>query len=93
MVYDDHLTKAFVTTIQRILDVPPKRTVYVALEKRYVFTIRDCDSFAPCYEYFLENLRTLKNVTAEEVSIDFPQFFHYERVKELVLWKILSNFD
>lgn len=92
-MYDDVITEAFVKTVGHILSKPPKRSVYVALEKRFIFTIADCDAVAPCYEYFLERLEQLENVQKEEVPLDFPQYFHYDRVKELVLWKITSNFD
>lgn len=90
MIYDDEITEAFAKTIEKILAVPLKRSVFVALEKRYVFTIADCDSVAPCYEYFVDCLGRLKNVTKEQVPLDFPQYFEYDRVKELVLWKITN---
>lgn len=71
---------------------PPKRVVYIALEKRYVFTIADCDTVAPCYEHFIQCMKKLKNVSLEEVALDFPKYFQYDRVKELVLWKVTSRF-
>lgn len=92
VVYDDHLTEAFVKTVKKILGIPPRRSVLIALEKRYVFTISDCDTCAPCYEYFLEQLQVLGNVTIEAVPTDFPQYFRYDRCKELVMWKLTSNF-
>lgn len=91
MVYDDDITEAFVRTVQKLLSRPPQRSVYVALEKRYVFTIADCDTAAPCYEHFLKCVKKLKNVTIEEVDLSFPKYFEYERVKELVLWKISNK--
>ncbi|CAG9770421.1 unnamed protein product [Ceutorhynchus assimilis] len=91
VVYDDSLTEAFVKTVQKLLDIPPKRSILIALEKRYVFTISDCDTCAPCYDYFLEKLKILKNVSIEEITTDFPQYFKYDRCKELVLWKITSK--
>lgn len=69
----------------------PSRSIYIALEKRYVFTITDSDTVAPCYDFFLDCLKNLKNVKMEEVELDFPQYFQYDRVKELVLWNISSN--
>ncbi|XP_068897084.1 methyltransferase-like protein 22 [Tenebrio molitor] len=93
VVYDDVITEAFVRTVGHLLSKPPKRSVYVALEKRFVFTIADCDAVAPCYEYFVECMQKLENISMEEVPLNFPQYFHYERVKELVLWKISSNFE
>ncbi|XP_060535074.1 methyltransferase-like protein 22 [Cylas formicarius] len=92
VIYDDTLTDAFVETLGKLLAVPPKRRAYVALEKRYVFTVADRDCVAPCYDYFLGRLDKLENVIAEQVEIDFPQYFRYDRVKELVLWRISSKF-
>ncbi|RZC35833.1 methyltransferase-like protein 22, partial [Asbolus verrucosus] len=83
VIYDDVITEAFVRTVAHVLSKPPKRSVYIALEKRYVFTIADCDAVAPCYEYYMECLQKLENVHMEEVPLNFPQYFHYERVKEL----------
>ncbi|XP_050301223.1 methyltransferase-like protein 22 isoform X2 [Anthonomus grandis grandis] len=88
VVYDDHLTDAFLNTVRKLLNFPGKRRVFVALEKRYVFTISECDGCAPCFDYFLENLMTMRNVKVQEETLDFPQFFTYDRCKELVLLKI-----
>lgn len=88
VIYDDRITDAFVKTVQNLLGVPPKREIYVALEKRYVFTIADLNAVAPCFDYFLQQLNKLKNVVCEEVELDFPKYFQYDRVKELVLLKI-----
>ncbi|KAJ9575930.1 hypothetical protein L9F63_007242 [Diploptera punctata] len=96
VIYDNDVTEAFVNTLQRILNTPPAKTVYIALEKRYVFTIADLDSVAPCYEFFLQCLNTARAKPPgslwqmEQIPIDFPQYFNYERVKELVLWRISS---
>ncbi|KAF2879914.1 hypothetical protein ILUMI_26243 [Ignelater luminosus] len=91
VVYDDQLTQSFVKTMELILSYPHSRTIYIALEKRFVFTIADCDTVAPCYEYFLECINKLRSVTITEIRLDFPQYFQYDRVKELVLWKISNN--
>ncbi|XP_023705973.1 methyltransferase-like protein 22 isoform X3 [Cryptotermes secundus] len=97
VIYDNDVTEAFVNTLQRILRTPPDKTVYIALEKRYVFTVADFDSVAPCYEYFLQCLQKAQakpldsQWEVEQVPIDFPQYFNYERVKELVLWRIISK--
>lgn len=92
MVYDNVITEAFVQTVQKLLCPPKQRSIYVALEKRYVFTIADCDTVAPCYEYFIDCVNKLKNVSIEHVDLSFPKYFEYERVKELVLWKISNKF-
>ncbi|XP_063976725.1 methyltransferase-like protein 22 isoform X1 [Diachasmimorpha longicaudata] len=90
VIYDDSITDHFVSTLEKILHSDDtKRTVYVALEKRFVFTIAHLDSVAPSYEEFRRCIarRRLK-WTLEEVNLNFPQYFKYDRVKELVLIKI-----
>ncbi|KAJ8950646.1 hypothetical protein NQ318_010846 [Aromia moschata] len=89
-IYDDDLTDGFTRTIERLLMVPPKRSIYVAVEKRFVFTLADCDSVAPCYDYFIRCLQAVKNIEMEQVPLDFPKYFKYDRAKELVMWKITS---
>ncbi|CAH2981427.1 unnamed protein product [Chilo suppressalis] len=97
VIYDDDVTAAFVATIQKILNTAPPKTLYVVLEKRYVFTIEHMDSVAPCYETFLALLDKVKTGnahstwTVEQLPLDFPKYFTYDRVKELVLWKITSK--
>lgn len=92
VIYDDELTDGLVDTIRKLL-MPgkTKRDIYIALEKRYVFTVADLDIVPPCYEYFLagiEKLRWANGWTVTNIPIDFPQFFNYVRCKELVLLKI-----
>ncbi|XP_056637537.1 methyltransferase-like protein 22 isoform X2 [Diorhabda sublineata] len=91
-IYDDSITDAFIKTICRFLQNSSDNTsIFVALEKRYVFTISDCDTTAPCFDYFLESLKKLTDVKYEEVPLTFPKYFEYDRVKELVLWKVTSS--
>ncbi|XP_013146756.1 PREDICTED: methyltransferase-like protein 22 isoform X2 [Papilio polytes] len=97
VIYDDDVTAAFISTVQRIMNTNPPKMLYIVMEKRYVFTIEHMDSVAPCYETFLTLLHKVKseNVhatwTVEQLPLDFPKYFTYERVKELVLWKITSK--
>ncbi|CAG4947006.1 unnamed protein product [Parnassius apollo] len=97
VIYDDDITAAFVSTVQKILNTRPPKVLYVVMEKRYVFTIEHMDSVAPCYETFLTLLDKIKsenshsNWTVEQLPLDFPKYFTYDRVKELVLWKIFSK--
>lgn len=97
VIYDDDVTAAFISTIQKILNTKPPKTLYVVLEKRYVFTIEHLDNVAPCYETFLTLLDKVKTEnanatwTVEQLPLDFPKYFTYDRVKELVLWKISSR--
>lgn len=97
VIYDDDLTAAFVATIQKVLNTKPPKTLYVVLEKRYVFTLEHMESVAPCYETFLTLLDKVKTGNAhstwsvEQLPLDFPKYFTYDRVKQLVLWKISSQ--
>lgn len=96
VIYDNDITDCFVDTLRRILNVSElnqskDKEVYIALEKRYVFTLADLDTMAPCYEYFLQRIneeRTTINWKLETVNIDFPQYFDYERSKELIIMKL-----
>lgn len=97
VIYDDDITAAFVSTLQRILNTRPPKTLYMALEKRYVFTIEHLDSVAPCYETFLTLIDKVNTDnphskwTMELLPLNFPKYFTYERAKELLLWKICST--
>ncbi|XP_075979102.1 methyltransferase-like protein 22 [Anticarsia gemmatalis] len=96
VIYDDDVTAAFISTIQKILNTQPPKALYIVLEKRYVFTIEHLDSVAPCYETFLTLLDKVKTEnphstwTIQQLPLDFPKYFTYDRVKDLVLWKISS---
>lgn len=96
VIYDDDITDEFIHTLAQILDpadynVQRNKEIYIALEKRYVFTLSELDTSAPCYEYFLrtiEPLRVRNGWKMETISIDFPQYFEYGRVRDLVLLKL-----
>lgn len=56
-----------------------------------MFSIADLDIVSPAYEQFRENLADLASVdqgpvrfVCTQVDTNFPQFFQYQRVKELV---------
>lgn len=63
----------------------PLEELYIALEKRFVFTDSVC---APMYEYFVDNFKTEGFLRLDEVSTTFSQFFDYDRCKELILMKV-----
>ncbi|CAG5115968.1 unnamed protein product [Candidula unifasciata] len=97
-IYDDELTDGLFTTIYNLLMKPPSKTVVLTLERRVIFSVENKDVCSPAYEHFLANLEDLVTVdegpvsfTAKKYSADLPQFFHYQRVKELELWKISSQ--
>ena len=98
IVYDNEITEAFVNFITSVTESVPvyERHFYVAMEKRYVFTIDDLDTVAPACDFFLQKLEHLKNMPPvgykvagfEQIHPGFPQYFCYERVKEMLLFKI-----
>ncbi|XP_052862733.1 methyltransferase-like protein 22 isoform X2 [Anopheles cruzii] len=95
VIYDDEITEAFVRTIvSLLLELPKLKAIYIALEKRYVFTLEDMESVAPCYDYFLRYFEKRNNRFGVNrwklinVCMDFPRYFDYDKVKDLVLLKI-----
>ncbi|KAL3284812.1 hypothetical protein HHI36_018951 [Cryptolaemus montrouzieri] len=88
VIYNDQLTDAFIKTVEHLFMVASsEKILYLAVEKRFVFTIADCDSVAPCFEHFLRQLACSK-LAYEELPISFPKCFEYDRVKQLVLCKL-----
>lgn len=91
VIYCDTLTDALISVMELIfargkLSGRPK-FIYMALEKRYVFTLEDCDSVAPMYEHFIRQTAN-KPWLIEHLPLDFPQYFEYERCKQLILMRI-----
>ncbi|XP_013110259.2 methyltransferase-like protein 22 [Stomoxys calcitrans] len=93
-IYDDDLTNAFIRVIDIILQRGEisgrKKEIFVALEKRYVFTFSEMDAVAPMFEYFLKQTMH-KPWKFEYVETNFPQYFKYERCKHLILLKITKQ--
>ncbi|XP_065085563.1 methyltransferase-like protein 22 [Ochlerotatus camptorhynchus] len=95
VIYDDDITEAFVVTLENLLlELPKLKGVYIALEKRYVFTVEDMDSVAPSYEHFLRvfyrrnNRFGITRWKLMQIPLNFPRYFEYEKIKDLVLLKI-----
>ncbi|XP_018340915.1 PREDICTED: methyltransferase-like protein 22 isoform X3 [Trachymyrmex septentrionalis] len=92
VIYDDKITDGFVRTLTKLLYTKKKKIIYIALEKRYVFTVANLDTIAPMYEEFLRCVEKYKmNWSVDYINIDFPRYFKYDRVKHLVLMKIQNN--
>nr|XP_050860915.1 methyltransferase-like protein 22 isoform X2 [Vespula vulgaris]XP_050860916.1 methyltransferase-like protein 22 isoform X2 [Vespula vulgaris]XP_050860917.1 methyltransferase-like protein 22 isoform X2 [Vespula vulgaris]XP_050860918.1 methyltransferase-like protein 22 isoform X2 [Vespula vulgaris] len=94
VIYDDVITNGFVTTLEKLLSKEVPKTAYIALEKRYVFTVANMETVAPMYEEFLRCIqRRNLNWNIEYVKIDFPRFFKYERVQHMILMKIENKIN
>lgn len=85
VIYDNDITDCFIKTLERLLNKNDLNTsgdkeVYIALEKRYVFTLAELDTIAPCYEYFLQRVSDVQKSThwkLEAVDLNFPQYVEY----------------
>lgn len=94
VIYDDIITDGFVATLKKLLSNKVQKTVYIALEKRYVFTIADMETVAPMYEEFLRCIKRQNlNWNIEYIKIDFPRFFKYDRVQHMILMKIENKIN
>lgn len=98
VIYDNLLTDGFIRTVLQLMSESPNKTLYLAMEKRYVFTMEDMDSVAPCYEYLLTQLDWLRcqnpsriEWTVELLDAPCEQYFTYERNRHLILWKIQAK--
>ncbi|XP_062875093.1 methyltransferase-like protein 22 [Trichomycterus rosablanca] len=97
--YDDDLTDALMRTVYRIAsNLRHPSTAYFCLEKRLNFTLRHMDVSCEAYDHFRQCLEQLKNLsdgkmtfTVSPVQCSFPQFFQYERVNQLELWKVSAS--
>ncbi|CAK9823900.1 Methyltransferase-like protein 22 [Anthophora retusa] len=89
VIYDENVTEGFVNTLTKLLNSKTQKVVYIALEKRYVFTTVNMDVNAPMYEDFLDYIEKKQlNWHIEYIKIDFPQYFKYNRVTHMILLKI-----
>jgi len=38
MIYDNDITKQYVNTLKKIMAIPPRKTAYIGMEKRYLIS-------------------------------------------------------
>ncbi|XP_063710030.1 methyltransferase-like protein 22 [Culicoides brevitarsis] len=101
VIYDNDLTESFVSAVEKLLTRYENiQAIYVALEKRFVFLQNDSMPEAPMYEYFVFCMEQLferhfnggkPKYQMRPVPLNFPQFFEYNRCKDLVLLKIFPT--
>ena len=106
LIYDFELTDGIVETLKMLLvqlKESEKKTILFTLEKRYIFTVKNLDTVAPAFDYFVTQLEDLKSdlllnwnliLNIEPVPLhQICQSFCYERTKDLTLLKlsVLNN--
>jgi len=96
IIYDNMITDKFIEFLEKYQRKKARATiVYIALEKRYVFTIAELDTVAPAYDYFEEKLKGLcdkeNGLSYSYESTEFPQYFCYEKSKEMIIIKIIMD--
>ncbi|GAA6085255.1 methyltransferase-like protein 22 isoform X1, partial [Tachysurus ichikawai] len=97
--YDDDLTDALFRTLYRISsNLCQSSAAYISIEKRLNFTLRHMDVSCEAYDHFRRRLEQITQLREKEtrftvspVSCSFPQFFQYERVNQLELWKVSAS--
>ncbi|XP_066027091.1 methyltransferase-like protein 22 isoform X3 [Pocillopora verrucosa] len=95
-IEDQELFKAITVVLAAdVLHLFAQKTdivLYLTVEKRLNFTLKDLAVTCPAYSHFTERIDELeskqKRLTARKLSTDFPKYLQYDRVKELELWEI-----
>ncbi|KAH6820982.1 hypothetical protein C2S53_020034 [Perilla frutescens var. hirtella] len=98
VIYSDDLTDAFFSVVEAIMSGSPEKVLYLALEKRYNFTINDLDVVANGYSHFRSYLKVEGEDDALEAHgfvgrlinmEEIPQYVQeYERGTEVEVWQI-----
>lgn len=103
VIYSDDLTDAFFSTLERIMSVGSEKVLYLALEKRYNFSLDDLDVVANGYSHFRGYLRVRDCDERGTISrpkflgklvdlTEIPQYvMEYERGSDVELWQILYD--
>ncbi|KAJ4836687.1 hypothetical protein Tsubulata_043330 [Turnera subulata] len=101
VIYSDDLTTALFSILKRLMSQGPEKVLYLALEKRYNFSLDDLDVVANGYSCFQSHIR--KEEENEDLddgshprfvgrSLDLsliPQYVKgYDRGNEVELWQI-----
>lgn len=101
VIYCDDITVSFFSILEKLFSRGSEKVLYLALEKRYNFSVDDLDVVANGYVKFRSFFRddeecriiddlSLPCFVGEQIDIfNIPQYIReYERCKELELWRI-----
>ncbi|EPS68176.1 hypothetical protein M569_06593, partial [Genlisea aurea] len=97
VIYCDDLTDAFFSVLESIMSTSPEKVLYLALEKRYNFSMDDLDVVANGYSNFLGHIqvdavdhRPPPGFVGRVVNLDgIPQYVvDYDRGSDVEIWEI-----
>nr|GMC53552.1 methyltransferase-like protein 22 isoform X1 [Ipomoea batatas] len=104
VIYSDDLTDAFFSTLERLMSENPEKVLYLALEKRYNFTLDDLDVVANGYSHFRSYLREVDDAEHNELDSsssspcflgkqinlkEIPKYVReYDRGNDVEIWEI-----
>lgn len=101
VIYSDDLTDAFFNTLGRLAMQGPEKVVYLALEKRYNFSLDDLNVVANGYSRFRSYLKVdgdcdYLNITVKPCFVgkcldlaQIPQYMReYDRGNDVEIWQI-----
>ncbi|CAO2813323.1 unnamed protein product [Amaranthus hypochondriacus] len=90
VIYSDELTDALFSVLQKMMCQHSEKVLYLALEKRYNFSLDDLDVVANGYSHFLSYMTDTKGFTGKCINLsEIPQYVReYERGNDVELWEI-----
>ncbi|KAF0032190.1 hypothetical protein F2P81_014480 [Scophthalmus maximus] len=97
--YDDDLTDGLFRTLYRLCsNFTHTCTIFISIEKRMNFTLRNMDVSCDAYNYFSHSLSQLRDLEdgrcsfrVEQLPSNVAQFLLYERTEQLELWKVTAT--
>lgn len=97
--YDDDLTDGLFRTLYRLCsNFPHTCTIFISIEKRMNFSLRDMDVSCEAYDHFSHCLSQLQDLVdgrcsfrVEQLPCNFTQCLLYERIEQLELWKVTAT--
>ncbi|KAH9666082.1 putative methyltransferase family protein [Citrus sinensis] len=101
VIYSDDLTDALFHTLKRLMPLGSKKVLYLALEKRYNFSLNDLDVVANGYSHFRSYImgegehrrferESFPAFVGKCIDLnEFPQYVReYDRGNDVELWQI-----
>ncbi|KAI5060701.1 hypothetical protein GOP47_0025121, partial [Adiantum capillus-veneris] len=102
VIYSDSLTDAFFSLLRKLMPIGSQRLLWLAIEKRFNFSISELDVVAHGYRHFLsffdnrtdgltlQDLQGCKTFAGKKLQLNqVPQYIQeYDRTKDLELWEI-----